>query len=255
MVEAEQKVPILLVGSYHFSNPGLDLVKNDLDDHMSAKRQAEIREVVDRLAEFRPTKIMVEWPASDTGFDERYQQYRAGDYTLKVNEREQIGLRLAKMLGHEHIYPVDHRSGMDFDSMMQYGMSNGMEAEVAKFQETAQKVGDMQNAFYAKSTVQEILAMMNSELYIKANQGLYLDMLKFSGLDSQPGADVIGGWYTRNLRTLSTIRHLSKPGDRVMVLMGASHTAILNRFVKDSIFFELADPLEYLGTEPVDSVQ
>ena len=50
----------MILGVYHFANPGLDYVKSDLDDHLSEKRQKQIAEVVELLAKFRPTKIAIE---------------------------------------------------------------------------------------------------------------------------------------------------------------------------------------------------
>lgn len=54
----EPECEILLLGTFHFSNPGLDSYRPEHDvDIFSERRQAELREVLDRLARFRPTKI------------------------------------------------------------------------------------------------------------------------------------------------------------------------------------------------------
>src|SRR5690606_40077211 len=58
--------------------------------------------VVQQLAEFRPTRIAIEVAARrQDGLDKRYNDYRNGQYELARDEAEQIGLRLAAMLGHE----------------------------------------------------------------------------------------------------------------------------------------------------------
>lgn len=51
---------VLFLGTYHFANPGLDVVKAEVDDVLAPGRQAEIEAVVHGLAGFRPTRIAVE---------------------------------------------------------------------------------------------------------------------------------------------------------------------------------------------------
>src|SRR5262252_9303741 len=58
--QSQSKAQVMILGVYHFANPGLDYVKSDLDDHLSEKRQKQIAEVVESLAKFRPTKIAIE---------------------------------------------------------------------------------------------------------------------------------------------------------------------------------------------------
>ncbi|WP_315818559.1 hypothetical protein [Paraflavitalea speifideaquila] len=57
----------LLLGSFHFSYPNLDGHKTDsskMMDVLSPRRQKEIRQLVDVLASFKPTRIYVESVAS-----------------------------------------------------------------------------------------------------------------------------------------------------------------------------------------------
>src|SRR5262245_63040069 len=58
--QGQSKAQVMILGTYHFANPGLDYVKSDLDDHLSEKRQKQIAEVVELLAKFKPTKIAIE---------------------------------------------------------------------------------------------------------------------------------------------------------------------------------------------------
>jgi hypothetical protein len=68
--------------------------------------------------------------------DGEYQRYRAGNFTLSRDERHQIAFRLAKMMGHGHVYPVDYRQGMDIGKVMEYAASESGEyslVPVAKY--------------------------------------------------------------------------------------------------------------------------
>ena len=42
-------VQIMVLGTYHFGNPGLDLVNTEADDVLLPKRQAELEKLADRF--------------------------------------------------------------------------------------------------------------------------------------------------------------------------------------------------------------
>jgi hypothetical protein len=88
--------PIMFLGVYHMDNPGLDEVNLQADDVRSPKRQQELDDLVQKLAQFKPTVIAIEAPYGDHTWPDRYQKYLAGQYTLGRNEIEQIGVRGAK---------------------------------------------------------------------------------------------------------------------------------------------------------------
>src|SRR5688572_7362111 len=72
---------VLLLGTFHFANPGADAHKPKYTfDGFSDEAQRQLAEVLDRLAEYRPTKILVEQPSRDQDkVDEWYASYLAGD--------------------------------------------------------------------------------------------------------------------------------------------------------------------------------
>src|SRR5262249_4662206 len=89
------KTPLMILGSYHMSNPGLDAVNVRADDVRSPKRQAEIADVAKALGRFRPTKVALESPFKGSPEPARYADYLKGKYELAADEREQLGFRLA----------------------------------------------------------------------------------------------------------------------------------------------------------------
>src|SRR6185503_733147 len=58
------KTQVMLVGTYHFSNPGKDLNNVKAVDIFAAGRQQEIGKVLAGLGRFAPTQVAVEWPAA-----------------------------------------------------------------------------------------------------------------------------------------------------------------------------------------------
>ena len=40
------EVQVMLLGTYHFANPGRDVIKQDIDDVLQPKRQAELEDLL-----------------------------------------------------------------------------------------------------------------------------------------------------------------------------------------------------------------
>ena len=111
----EPPAQVMVLGTFHFTGGGQDYVNSEVDDYLAPARQAEIEAVVERLAEFNPTRIVVELdPEAEDRFNAQYDAYRRGEHELTVNERQQIGMRLAARLGHDRHYAADYSSDMDF---------------------------------------------------------------------------------------------------------------------------------------------
>ena len=98
---AEQPAPIdvMVVGTYHMGNPGLDLANVKADDVLKPDRQKELEDLSAALAEFKPTKVMVERQAKTPDLvDSGYGQFTVSDLGSVRNERVQIAYRLARRL-------------------------------------------------------------------------------------------------------------------------------------------------------------
>ncbi len=99
--------PTLLLGTFHFDDPGRDVYKPQHRFDVAA-RQTEILEVVERLAAFEPTKVVVEFSALEQNrLDRNYEAFLQGDFELTGNEIYQLGFRLAKRLEHRRVYAAD----------------------------------------------------------------------------------------------------------------------------------------------------
>ncbi len=116
---------VLVLGTYHMSNPGRDIFNTNADDVLAPKRQAEIAELVAVLKKFNPTKIAVEADLGDDRIPKRYTDYTGGKHELSRNEVEQIGFRLAKELGHKTVYPVDADGEFPWQRVVDYAKASG----------------------------------------------------------------------------------------------------------------------------------
>lgn len=245
------KTPIALLGTYHFDNPNQDQFNVKSDNIFSRKRQKEIELLVKQLAEFRPTHIALEFNVADSALNEKYHQYLKNNYKLDASEREQIGFRLAKMLGHQHIYPVDEPSiQLDFNP-------GELVVEYGPLLEQLTKLGidviTLINESLNKNSISKVLANLNSPEYDKLNVGLYYKyFLPIGKGDTQPGLHAVIRWYERNLFILKHIQELTARGHgekRIMVIFGQGHTAMLKQFLQYSDDYELVDIHQFLPKE------
>ena len=53
---------VLLIGTFHFNNPGADVAKVKTFDVMTSNVQAELETLTDKIHLFHPDKVFVEWP-------------------------------------------------------------------------------------------------------------------------------------------------------------------------------------------------
>lgn len=234
---------VMVLGVYHMANPKLDLVKTELDDHLSPKRQSEIEDVVARLAKFRPTKILVE-AMPDGKANEQYRAYQEGKYELTVNEVDQIGMRLAKQRGLPDIYPVDWRNGMEFDPVFEFAKAHDpdfMQYVDATMANAAKDMNGLRD-----HTVRENLVSMNTREKLRGALEPYLRMARLNDGQTYPGAELAAGWYSRNLHIFGNLQRLAQPGDRILMIFGQSHVPLLRQFIESDGAMDLAEPNRYL---------
>lgn len=240
-VDRPNKPQLLIVGFYHFENPGLDVVKADLDDHTSAKRQQEILQLNAQLARFKPTKVAIEHPATSDKAQAKYDNWKSGSGQLSASETEQVGFRLAKELGHDRIYPVDYKLDLDFEAVM--GAAD--EPAMKEFQSMIGMVQSFMSTLKDRP-VRDNLALLNSPSADRMGNGFYLRMLSVGAGQNHPGAKLASDWYARNLYWLANLAKIAQPKDRILVICGSGHASLLRSILRDSIDFEVVDPMPYL---------
>ncbi len=108
----KHKAKAMALGVFHFENPGLDSYKPKYSFNiLEEKRQEELEILLSKIAEYKPTKILLEWDRieMDSIANGRFQKYLDGTFSIadKSNEVYQIGFKLAKKLGHKKIYCSD----------------------------------------------------------------------------------------------------------------------------------------------------
>jgi hypothetical protein len=259
------KAKVMVLGVFHFDDAGLDDYKpaHQVDIH-SEKRQAEILDLVNKLKDFRPTKIGLEFKnTAQARMDSLFNLYREGQFELPANEIYQLGFRLANQSGLQHVYGID-APGESYPAIS--GLSH------QKYQEKAieytklglaekpntiiwypkyQELYEFEDSLKMVTPLEEYLLYLNSPPRTEIGHGPYLvDSFKYGigRKDDFFGADMKTRWFNRNLRILQNIyRIIDSAEDRVLIIIGAGHLPILNHAIISSPELEWVEITTHLN--------
>lgn len=219
---------VMVMGVFHFANPGLDMVKADVVDVATPGNQAYLAGLAERLAAFRPTDVLVECePSAQAGQDAAFAAYRDGAAGLTVNEVQQIGFRVAKAAGLARV--------TCFDEGDVHWNADPMFAYIDAHQPDTKKAMD---AMYASLSAREsreqatlplgqLLRLANDPERDRENKDLYIGTNAIDAGGGFAGADASASWWHRNFRMYANVQKAAAPGRRVLVVAGQGHTAIL----------------------------
>ena len=269
-IKSEAKIKIMVLGVYHFDNPGLDVNKSSSFDHLSKKAQKEIAEVNRRLFDFNPDKVFIEqYVTRQPVMSERYQQFIKGEFDIskKANEIYQLGFKVAAQLKHKDVYTIDAPGVFPYEALQagikQYNLTNVTKA--LDEESAAHKESDKTDA---SRTVMERLVNINQPEQIMANHLFYIDIatqviaptpthklkaklettegVEHIMVPLDPdyiGAELAAEWYKRNIKIYANIyeRVERSKDSAVLLIIGAGHVRILKHLFEDSPRFELVD--------------
>ena len=247
---AGSATPVLLLGTWHMDNPGKDMLNLKTDDVLVPRRQKEIKELVNRLAKFRPTRVLIEAPYGDPVRPNAYADYLAGKHDLNRDEREQVAFRLARRMNLSTVPGIDYPMDLD-DSQLNLLMKSNPEL-VGKAMEALQADGgkemEKQQSLLAHSSVTEFYRYQNSEEAIERNHQFYFKYLvPIAQGQNYAGADMVASWYKRNLRIMNNLERLQlSRKDRVFILFGQGHVKLLRDFINATPGFCLVNAEAYL---------
>ena len=235
-----KKKQILLFGSFHFENPGLDVAKVNTFNVMSDKSQKELENITNKIKKFGPDKIFVEWNFKKQ--DKLDKFYAKNTDSLLKNDSDeivQIALRSAKKLGHKKLYGIDYNdTDFPYDSLVKEMKAANQFDLIKKNEETIKHNETDFNTKITKYSLTQLLLDVNTK-----DISWYLETaIKGGKTDNFVGAFLVSEWYRRNLYMYALIEKLTESkDDKIMVLLGAGHTAIIKEFVKHNSEYEIVE--------------
>ncbi|WP_025664071.1 DUF5694 domain-containing protein [Aquimarina megaterium] len=244
----KEKAKVLMVGTFHFNYPGLDVVKvtpENQIDVLKEPKKSEVNELVNYIKKFKPNKIAIEatpkWNAT-----RKLKKYKGGEYRDQRDERFQIGMRIANELKLDTLYAIDANS-----------MSDDIEKLDSIYTKKLYKDFDFQNDDpYRKMTLNwykgedEIIPKTNLLDYFKHLNSRESHLYGYGAylvgdfkLDNERGADILSfWWYNRNVRIFRKLQKITENNeDRILVLIGNGHAAVLRHLLESSPEYDFVE--------------
>ncbi len=255
LVSAQEKIKVILLGTYHFNNPGNDMIKEKDRNILSKENQKDLDGLVEKISTsaYRPDQIFVESNFNEkTELNTNYQSYLKNQYhkftdTIKKErlrkyyvegETFQLGFRLAKKLKHNELYPIDSLIEMRFDILMnEVNVNPKLKNEFTKIKAA------LTNDCLSKANLNEVFLCLNQKSKLDNNLGFYISFANKVMIGNDFfGAKLVTDWYKRNLVMYSNIQNQLKSNTKsILVLVGTGHAAIFRQFFEVDNKFELVD--------------
>lgn len=245
-LETSASKEVLLIGTFHYNNPGADVAKTKSFDILNEDSQAELEKISSKITAYSPTKIFVEWPYDEQNeLDSLYQVYLDGtyfdndslsDFYLK-NEIFQLAFRVAKQNNLHKVYAIDYSTTFPFEDVMiaieennQAELKQQIEAGISKF------TVDFDNKIESGASLTELTYFVNSQEMRKFSNHFHNDLMLLAGSTKDfSGPLLTSEWFKRNLYMWSLIQKNATESDtKIMVLAGSSHVAMLELFINEN---------------------
>ena len=130
-------VEVMILGAYHFGNPGRDINNVKVDSVLTPAKQAELQRVAKALATFKPTHVMVEMRSEAPSFAvAEYDRFGPDMLAKEANEIVQIGYRTARAVGLKTVNGIDEQPKdgepdyFPYDKLQQTAAKSGQTAQL-----------------------------------------------------------------------------------------------------------------------------
>jgi hypothetical protein len=236
------KIKVLNFGTAHLSSTSD--VNSSMINLEDPKEKADLEKMVRKIAEFKPTVILLELePKNNEYIKETFAEYKI-DQKERLNysdELNSIGLEVGRLSETERIYGIDSQIDFDYPSLIELANQTKTDSLfVTKMMDYYKKLNSLK--------LKEQFIEMNTKESKMKTFDFYNFLSTQHSENNYEGAKVISEFYERNLRMYSNLNDLKlSKNDRVFILAGATHTAYLDIFIGNSEKFILENPLKYIN--------
>ncbi len=252
----QTKTNVVLIGTYHFNNPGFDEGKIKERNILTKENQEGLERITDKIIKkYKPSKVFVESDFDKrNNLNEMYNLYKNGRgyYNIdtldsfykrfyKENEIFQLGFRLALKAKNDSIYSIDYdKVPIRFD-LIKSKIESISTVDFAEYKKNIAELETFMNTCISQDTLENALKCLNSTEQYRLNKGLYISFLnRINKGNDFFGSDLVSLWYKRNLIMFSNIQNQIVPTDKnIVIIIGAGHAAMMEEFFKSDTRFNL----------------
>jgi hypothetical protein len=245
----EERPQVLVLGTFHFDYPGLDSFKaseEDKIDVLKEPKKSEVTALINYLKAFKPTKIALE-ARPGWGAVRKLREYKQGQHRDNRDERYQIGMRMAEELGLDTLYSIDAEPFIAdllevTDTTFLKALGEDYDFRSDSYYDSLMTQWYMADTkMVTKVPLIDYLKHMNNRESHEYGYGAYL--IGDFKLGDYRGADVLSTmWYNRNLRIFRNLQRITEgPQDRILVVIGNGHAAILRQLLEMSPEFDFVE--------------
>ena len=110
-----------------------------------------------------------------------------------------------------------------------------------------EKQDKKESDYLERSSILEYLIYRNSNEEDIRNKDQYLNKsAKFVNDSSYIGAEFVSKWWERNIYMMTNIDKWITPNDRILIIVGAAHRAVLKDFYEDRMDVEYVEIANFL---------
>ncbi len=242
------RIPVLNMATFHM-RPTPD--ENSVEfDNSNKEAMMETRQISRLLAKFKPTVICVEIePSENKKLNLAYNKFVMDSISDKIyaGEINLLAFEIGRLCKVDSIYGINHK--MNYDYNINDKITNTLDPITFD--------GYNENPLLSALNKVAQLNDMNTLNKLRTiNEEDFLDFLIIENADmlthvgsknNFEGADEAAKFYQRNLRMYSNLNRIPVTSrDRILIIMGGSHTAFFREFLKRSPKYQLANIDEYL---------
>ena len=240
-----REAQVMVVGTKHFDETVLE-----------SDSQIAIDSLIAKLANFHPTKIVLEWePHRQTTTNERYRAFLSDSFDIsqRPNEVYQLGFRLGKHLGHDSLFLFDDQTpfigsleGFTFDGFLEHAEANDT-GFYDRYLDSIKQYFTHNQEVLSQMPLDQQIAWLNAPEKQRINaQRMHMLEVRVGIQDSWMGPDWVGRFYQRNTRMMANVLKITQKGDRILIIVGDNHKWILDTLFGFTPDFELVSSWEML---------
>jgi Family of unknown function (DUF5694) len=212
------KKEIILVGTFHFEQ----------DAEILKDKDREIEELVEYLADYKPSKIALEWDVSQN--EKLNEEYKNSDGRYLIDEIQQIGFRLAKRMQHDKVYGVNWAGYLTQKDMET--LNNTIQSSYPEILNTMGTFGGNTPEISSDIKLIGSYQRLNNRVYINELEKMYLSFVVVQDdKDEMVGFNFLNKWLERELMIFKNIFETTSDNsdERILLVIGSDHLWMLTK--------------------------